>query len=774
MEIILAHTNGDFDTLASMVAASKLYPQAYMVIPGSCERNVRDFLAEYPHNLQLKKSKHIKLEEINRLIIVDTRQPSRIGKFEKLIESGIPVTIYDHHPPLPGDIQVKDGIVKEIGATVTILLQMIREANIPISPIEATIFALGIYEDTGCLTFSTATSQDAEAVAYLISSHADINILNRFLEQGLNTDQILILSDLLRNQDVHYIQGVKVIITTALSERYIGDLSVLAHKMIDIEKLEVLFCLIALENRIYIIARSRADRIDISQILLAFGGGGHHLAASAAVKDMSLKEVKNKLLQLLYKQPFEYIPTILPQFKNIKHLMIERLPIEIQNLLNLIGQVGDSLKLSVYVVGGLVRDIFLGKGNFDIDVVVDGSTPLTGDGIKFAKKFAEMIGGYCESYERFKTAVVVFPNGFKLDIATARTESYEYPGALPDVFGSNISYDLIRRDFSINAMAICLNNEGNRYGQLIDFLGGEKDIQQGIIRVLHKNSFSDDPTRIFRAVRFESRYNFKMDEATEQLILKIGQENSLFAKIANQRMRDEFILILSDDYPQRAMLRLQDLGILKYVHPDIRINNETLMLFKSVSQTLLELEHIIRDGYRLQVTSYKAQVSSEAHEPIERWLVYLLAIIDGWTLSQTQEIMEHLRFNRLQRKNIFHCKTEAKKIISFLTRDTDIKKSMIFQILNKVPLETLIFVITKSQLVENEKQAERIKKRIILFLTELRHIHIEITSDDLKKAGFKQGSIFKEIFASVLAAKMDGLLKNKKDEIEFVKKSFLC
>ncbi len=159
------------------------------------------------------------------------------------------------------------------------------------------------------------------------------------------------------------------------------------------------------------------------------------------------------------------------------------------------------------MVGGFVRDLFLGIKNYDLDIVVEG------EGIKFARELGKDLGGRVRSHEKFGTAIVILADGFKIDVATARREFYEYPAAFPKVELSSIKKDLYRRDFTINAMAIQLNQK--YFGKLIDFFGGQRDLRKGIVRVLYNLSFVEDPARIIRAIRFEQRYNFKMDRTTE-------------------------------------------------------------------------------------------------------------------------------------------------------------------------------------------------------------------------------------------------------------------
>jgi tRNA nucleotidyltransferase (CCA-adding enzyme) len=206
--------------------------------------------------------------------------------------------------------------------------------------------------------------------------------------------------------------------------------------------------------------------------------------------------------------------------RNISGILKEKLPSHLYDFLKMAGEIADDLKFGSYLVGGCVRDMLRGEENLDIDIVVEG------DGIAFAKKLGEKIGAKVTTHERFGTAQVMYQKTedrkqkteetIKIDVATARTEYYEFPAALPKVETSSIKKDLYRRDFTINTLAVKLNKRD--FGQLIDFFGGQRDLKDRVIRVLHNLSFIEDPTRAFRAIRFSERFGFKLTKHTENLI----------------------------------------------------------------------------------------------------------------------------------------------------------------------------------------------------------------------------------------------------------------
>ena len=207
--------------------------------------------------------------------------------------------------------------------------------------------------------------------------------------------------------------------------------------------------------------------------------------------------------------------------RTLKSLIKDRLSKDIIRYLESITQIGDRLNVSIYAVGGFVRDLILNVPNKDIDIVVEG------EGIPFAVCLAELFGGQVKSHEKFGTSVVTLSNGDRIDVATARTEYYKHPAALPIVEKGSIKSDLFRRDFTVNSMAIKLT--GSNAFCLIDFFDGEKDLRSRKIHVLHSLSFIDDPCRLFRAIRFEQRFGFE-----------IGRQEQVFMRTSIKKKSGRF------------------------------------------------------------------------------------------------------------------------------------------------------------------------------------------------------------------------------------------
>ncbi|MCK5553421.1 MAG: DHH family phosphoesterase, partial [Deltaproteobacteria bacterium] len=301
MEVITTHINADFDALACMLAAKKLYPEAILVFPGSQEGSLRDFFVRSTiYVFEAERMKNVDLDRISRLILVDARQKSRIGKFAQILNRpGLDIHIYDHHPPSSEDIKGSVEVVKEVGAAITLLLEVLREKGMEITFDEATVMMLGIYEDTGSLTFSSTTEDDFHAAAYLLSKGASLNVISDMVTKELTAEQVFLLNDLIQSATNYTIGGIDVVIATASADRYVGDIAILVHKLKDMENLDVLFALVRMEDRVHMIGRSRIEEVNVAEILLEFGGGGHATAASATVKDLTLIQCAEKLVKVL-------------------------------------------------------------------------------------------------------------------------------------------------------------------------------------------------------------------------------------------------------------------------------------------------------------------------------------------------------------------------------------------------------------------------------------------------------------------------------------------
>ncbi|MCD6303198.1 MAG: CCA tRNA nucleotidyltransferase [Anaerolineae bacterium] len=238
------------------------------------------------------------------------------------------------------------------------------------------------------------------------------------------------------------------------------------------------------------------------------------------------------------------------------------LPAEIRPLVDRIGAYADKQGLGCFIVGGPVRDLLLGQSSLDLDIVVEGGA------IELAQMVASISGVRPVIHRDFGTATV--PVGaFHIDLATARAESYERPGALPNVRAGTIGEDLARRDFSINAMAVPLN--GSSRGELLDPHDGRLDLAHGVLRVLHDASFIDDATRVLRGVRYEQRFGFAFEAETSELLVR---DQRYLETISGDRVRHEFERTFDEAEPQFALRRLDILGTLRVIDPSLSFSSE--------------------------------------------------------------------------------------------------------------------------------------------------------------------------------------------------------
>jgi tRNA nucleotidyltransferase (CCA-adding enzyme) len=303
MELITTHVNADFDGLASMVAARKLYPKATLVFAGSIGRRLDEFLSSDLHNLyHFSKIKDIDLSLVTRLIVVDTRQGDRLDRIQECFHNpGLEIHLYDHHPDAPGDLRGTVEYVELVGATTTIFTRMFQEQGLTLSPDEATLMSIGLHEDTGSFLYTGTTPADLHAAAWLLEQGAQLEVVNQFISRDLSADQVALLSQLLKNSSIYTIQSVPITVSRLTLPNYVDDFSALVRRMMVMENLDAVFTLVSMGERLYLICRSRIPEVNAGDIARAFGGGGHASAASAVIADKTIFEAEEALLQLLYR-----------------------------------------------------------------------------------------------------------------------------------------------------------------------------------------------------------------------------------------------------------------------------------------------------------------------------------------------------------------------------------------------------------------------------------------------------------------------------------------
>jgi tRNA nucleotidyltransferase (CCA-adding enzyme) len=869
--VITTHVNADYDAMACMLAAQKLYPEAVVVFPGSHEKTLRNFFIQsMVYLFNMMDLRDLDFDRVERLVLVDTRQPSRIGRFAELAEKdGVEVHIYDHHPPLAGDIRGTVEVVEQTGAAVSILAEILREREVTISADEATLMCLGLYEDTGSFTFTSTTEKDFLAGAFLLSRGAKLGVVSELTAREMNFEQVALLSEMLQSATTLSIRGVPVTLTRVSTENYVPDFAFLVQKMVKMENLRAFFALARMGNKVFVVARSRNPDVDVGVIARALDGGGHAFAASATVRDQTLAQVEERLLELLHRHvrsstrarhlmsspaitvdaetplteardlltryninallvteggeakgmllgyisrqvvaraihlqldrspvreftstelgtvgPEAELPEIQEQIignkqrilpvvdgggirgvvtrtdllnllvqqntafgegpdpgeanartRNVRRRMEERLSRELLDLLRSAGETAAELGLSVYVVGGFVRDLFLMRPNEDVDIVVEGR------GIDFAKRWAKARGARVHTHEKFGTAVVIFPDGFKVDVASARMEYYRFPADLPTVEMSSIKMDLFRRDFTVNTLAIHLSQD--RFGTLIDFFAAQKDVKERTIRVLHNLSFVEDPTRVFRAIRFEQRFGFTLGRLTETLLKNVVRTDAL-ARLSGRRTFNELRLILSEENPAPAILRLHDYGLLKVIHPELTPTKAIAGMLASAKKVLDWHDLLFLD------------------ETYERWMVYFLILLRPFDAETAAGICGRLEIPPKHRPIFDTERLSAEQTLAWLSGNMPVKNSELYHRLTGFRVELLLFMMAATT-------RGPVKKAISFYFTNLRQVETAIRGRDLKQMGIPPGPVYREILEAVRDARLNDLVRTREDELHFAR-----
>ncbi|MBI5374991.1 MAG: CBS domain-containing protein [Candidatus Schekmanbacteria bacterium] len=880
MKIITSHINADFDAFASMIAAGKLYPAAKVVFAGSQEKVLRDFLKRQGMKFKYLNCSDIDISKIKELVLVDVRKPDKIGPFKEIaVKKEVKIHIYDHHPAASSDIKGDKEVIVKRGATTTIMVEILRRKRKKITPDEATLLIMGIYEETGFLTFHSTTNQDLEAAAYLVKNGADIGMVREYFKHDIDEKQLNILNQLLSSIKTFPAGDKKAGIAVATAEEFIDDASLVVNRVMDMRGLNAIAALLRMDDKIYLIARSSSDMVDASKLASMFGGGGHSDAASAVIKDLTLyeaiEEVKSffekivpdkvvaedimtrtpltvkstskisDALKKINRFHFNIVPVISqkntvvgtmnrkilekavshgmgnekvekymneelwsvstdapvelvirimitekipflsvlhgnslkgvitrsdlikhigdstmleeisgtgePEWKlkgegffkekNVGKMIEERMPASIMKYLDIIRDIADKKHINAYLVGGTVRDLLLAEGNFesnyDIDIVVDHA------GILFTKEFASRVGGKSKSHGRFGTSSVFFPEGLRIDIATARAEFYESPAKLPIVIPGSLKRDLYRRDFTANALAIRLN--GSPPNMLIDYFGGQRDIKERVLRVLHSLSFVEDPTRAFRALRFEARLDFRLGKQTE-LLIKDAVARGVFHKVSGKRILAELILILKDKNCIGALKRMEELELLSAVNPELSFKGESESLFKSIEKIL--------DWYEV----------SFPDKHLDSWLVYFMALCHRYNINELETICDRLSVPTTVR-NQLRASIAAESILKKLDIKEKPKPSLIHSVLGSAGREMIIFLMA---LTKNE----HVRKSVSTFLVNRPQATREISGHDLKKIGIPPGPLYTKILDEVKNARIDGVVKDRDGEIALARKLF--
>ncbi|HEY9076834.1 MAG TPA: CBS domain-containing protein [Anaerolineaceae bacterium] len=876
MHLILTHEQADFDAVGALLGAYLMSERAIPVLPYRVNRNVRAYLTLYGEELPFVEARDLPAEEIETLTLVDTQSLVTV----KGITRRTSIHIYDHHPrrtTLPDEWNIT---LNNVGACTSMFIQELWERDVFLSPVQATLLLTGIYEDTGSLTSTNTTSEDARAVSYLLEMGASLKIATQYLNPPLSANQKILYERLIKSIETLSINGQKVTIAFSEAIDITDEISTVAHKLCDTLDLETLFLIVHTQEGIRMIARSNS--VNVAAPVIHFGGGGHPHAAATLIRLnpdevplIKMKSTRDKLIEILHSQlkppitvgqimssqplllspetstqeaynlmqrygyegypvvrdsqviglltrravdraishklnltaaslmeagevtvqpedSLEHLQTVmiesgwgqipvinpenheiigivtrtdllktltdlspLPGHINLATKLNKALPPSRLALLQIIARQARELHQAVYIVGGFVRDLMLDRPSPDFDIVVEG------DAILLAKNLSNTFGGRIVSHSRFGTArwfLDPVPDGLEnalkrlhltveskkqpnisldlpdgLDLISARTEFYDYPTALPTVERSNIKLDLHRRDFTINTMALRL--DGRHYGDLYDFWGGRRDLRRGLVRVLHSLSFVDDPTRLLRAVRFEQRFGFKIEERTRELM---NQAREMIRQVSGDRLRHELYLILDEPQAIAMLARLEELGLLHAIHPALSWNpDRTAALQRALREPLAS-------GWNLPT-----QIGGV---PIRRllailaWLLYIPA-------EQIVSVCQRLRFGA----TIQDCLLNASRLVLDIPSLSSSRPSQVVDRLDNIPLPTLY---TLAHLDGNRTLHNVIDNYILKW----RHVHPYTTGDTLRGLGIPPGPVYRTILGTLRARWLDGDIQDAQQE----------
>jgi tRNA nucleotidyltransferase (CCA-adding enzyme) len=838
-DIIATHGNTDFDAFAAMLAARRLYPNAVVCLSGSLNRNVREFYRLHADELECVEASRLELDAIRRLIVVETVHAARLGELEPVaVDPNVEKVVFDHHAGEVPDWAPEENVVlSEDGALTTTLVGVLAERELPVSPLEATAFALGIHEDTGSLTYPSATQRDAEALGWCLRHGARQELLATFLHTPLTAEERDLLSALLAAVETRELAGIELLVTAVRWGSYVDGISNLAHKVVDLTDCKALVMLVEMDGRVFSVVRSRVPELDASAVAEALGGGGHPEAASAIFRG-TLEQAQARLdkqLPSAVREPLRAHdvmsspPRCVGPEETVAHAMVvcqrygqsgvliadggklvgavaredldkavshglshapvkgimssrvatcdEDTPLpQLQRLLaggdgrvavlrgaELVGVVtrSDVLRAlgerpaarpevgvmltdelarlehltpvfeavaavsepyeGVYLVGGTVRDIVLGERGFDVDIAVEG------DAIALAQALADALGGRVRAHEKFGTAVVLYGAGERVDVVTARTEFYDAPAALPTVEHASIREDLFRRDFTINAMAASL--KGDDFGRLVDPFGGRRDLEAGRIRVLHNLSFIDDPTRIFRAIRYENRYGFAMDEHTVRLA-RGCIEMGLVGDLSSARLRDELVALLEEGEIEHSILRLAELGADKAIHPHLAADEEAVALLRRLNE--------LNAAYGLGVPA---------------WRLGLIALARRLPPDEIYDWLARLKVRKRDAELIAHAVTVAPRLVERLeARDAE-------------PAEVVTLADPYAPDAPLLALAMRDLEPLHRYFRELRDVRLDISGADLAELGLGESPRVGEILAELRRRKLNGELDGRESEL---------
>lgn len=840
-EVIATHGNTDFDAFAAMIAARRLYPNAVVAI-GSLNRNVRDFYRLHEEELEpTVEASALELDAIRRLVVVEAASASRLGELEAVArDPDVEKVLFDHHgdEDVPDWVHPEAAVLSTDGALTTTLVGILAERELAPTALEATVYALGIHEDTGSLTYPTATQRDADALAWCLRHGARQELVAEYLHVPLSKGERELLQALLDSVEPVDAEGEEVLLAAVAWPEYVEGVSNLAHKIVDLTDARALVVLVEMDGRVFAVTRSRTDTVDASALATVLGGGGHPQAASAITRtplagaraavlaelakvrreprrardvmstparavapDETVREamilcrrhkqsgvfvaengrvvgaVRREDLDKAISHGLAHAPVrgimsgrvasasedaTLAELQTLvtraeagrvavlrdgelvgvvtradllraleraepappepaESLAEELLRLEaLRPLVDAVAALGDQAE-GVHLVGGTIRDILLGEEAFDVDIAVEG------DAIAVARALAATLGGRVTPHEKFGTAVVLYGDGQRLDVVTTRTEFYDAPGALPAVERAGLREDLFRRDFTINAMAVSLSPAD--FGRLTDPFGGREDLGGKVLRVLHNLSFIDDPTRIFRAVRYEARYGFRLEEHSARLA-RGCIDMGLVGDLSSARLRDELVTLLEDPGAVGGIRRLGELGADAAVHPRLRADEQAAALFERA-----------------------LALRSELHVAVPSWRIGLAVLGRDLTTEEAYDWLDRLKIRRRDLNQVVGAITVAPLIAERLCAEA-LEPAQVVALADAFAPDAPLLALALDDLPALRD-----------YFTRLKDVRLEIDGADLAELGLSESPRVGDVLGELRRRKLNGELDGRDAEL---------
>lgn len=913
--VILTHEHADFDALASLLGGALLFPLALPVLPQRSNRNVQAFLSLYKNQFPFIEPGLLPRGPVDLAVLVDTRRFNAV----KGMSAATSFLVIDHHSPedpLPaGWTRWPESLGSHAtGANATLLVErMMQQKKIGLTSFQATLLALGIYEDTGSLTYPATTVRDFRCAAWLVEQGARLEVVRKFINYPPTAAQQQLARRLVEEAEDRTVAGQRIVLAATEAPKYKDELSSVASGLWKLLEPSALFVVAALGDHVQVVARSGSDAIDVGKVCKLLGGGGHARAAAAVLPDQTLQDTKQRInglleehvrppatvsqimsrgrprtldqemtvsdaMELMQRYGHEGFPVLegsaeggrklvgiltrreadrtlghrlgaLPVHKVMRQgnhtigqdepvsalhrVMIEsgwgQIPVidaagdisgivtrtdllklwgedgaapsqeenvgatlarclsEAQHrVLKTVGEEAAELGQAVHLVGGFVRDLLLGQVEAGADPVsLDMDLVVEGDAIRLAKRMQARCGGRVAAHARFGTAKWILnapdnqisccgqpiselsagKNGLPghFDFATARTEFYTEPTALPTVEQGSIRLDLHRRDFTINTLAIALSPQ--HWGDLLDFYGGLSDLRAGQVRVLHSLSFVDDPTRILRAVRYEQRFGFQIEARTEEHLLDAAP---LLKRVTGARIRHEFERIFQEARPEDLMARLDAVGVLRQIHPELQAGPSLARSCRALRAALSgkadpsrELSAAEGDG---QPSATQAvETLPDPGWPVESlyWGLLTFDILseeggaDDASAGVAATLSKRLLLRGETRRVLQHVQKVKGRVARLL--EPVAAPSVIVGLLDGIDPKALLLLAIR-------QDSDLLNERMRCYWQSWRHVKPTLDGKALQRMGLKRGPLYGVVLRSLRQALLDGEITGEAQE----------